>query len=75
MRLTLRMGAVIGIAALGACTQTEQDSSNVANSAMPAEETVLPPDEGDGTTDTLGNQLDQLNEAGAGNETGETNSL
>jgi hypothetical protein len=67
MKLTLKVGAAIGIAAIGACTQAEQDNgAGIENSATAAEETVLPPDEGDGTTDTLGNQLDQLNESAAG---------
>jgi hypothetical protein len=66
MKLTLKLGAAIGIAAIGACTQTEQDNSaGIENPAASAEE-VLPPDEGDGTVDTLGNQLDQLNQGDAG---------
>ena len=34
---------------------------------MMANETVLPPDENTGGSDTLGNQLDQLNESGQDN--------
>ena len=65
MRLTVKLGAAIVIAAVGACTQTGQDNGTAAdaNSVAPGEETVLPPDEGNGTSDTLGNQLDQLNES------------
>ena len=40
--------------------------SSDANAEMMANETVLPPDDGAGT-DTLGNQLDQLNETGQDN--------
>jgi hypothetical protein len=65
MRLTVKLGAAIGIAALGACTQSGQDNSAATdvNSVAAGEETVLPPDEGNGSIDTLGNQLDQLNES------------
>lgn len=81
MKLTLRLGAAIGIAALGACTQTSDNNNTAAtngNPAAPAEETVLPPDESSGATDTLGNQLDQLNESDQGNSlenSNEANSL
>ena len=79
MKLTLRLGAAIGIAALGACTQTSEDNTATnGNSAAPTEETVLPPDESSGATDTLGNQLDQLNESDQGNSletSNEANSL
>ena len=80
MKLTLRLGAAIGIAALGACTQTSDNNTAATNgnSAAPAEETVLPPDESSGATDTLGNQLDQLNESDQGNSletSNEANSL
>ena len=79
MKLTMRIGAAIGIAALGACAQGGQDNSANpdSNSSTASEETVLPPDEGDGSTDTLGNQLNQLNESDSltANETSnETNS-
>ena len=80
MKLTLRLGAAIGIAALGACTQTSEDNTAATNgnAAAPTEETVLPPDESSGATDTLGNQLDQLNESDQGNSletSNEANSL
>lgn len=75
MKLTLRIGAAIGIAALGACTQgTPDNTANLDTNATANEETVLPPDEGDGTTDTLGNQLDQLNESESLMTSNETNS-
>ena len=76
MKLTLRIGAAIGIAALGACTQgTQENTANLdSNSAAAGEETVLPPDEGSGATDTLGNQLDQLNESDTGNSADAGNS-
>ena len=57
MRLTIRIGVAIGIAALTACAQSGQDNST-------ATETVLPPDESSSAgSDTLGTQLDQLNES------------
>lgn len=64
MKLTLRIGAAIGIVALAACSQANQD--NAANmesdTQMSTNETVLPADEGGTETDTLGNQLNQLDE-------------
>lgn len=65
MRLTIRLGVAIGIAALAACAQSGQDNSTAtdANAEMTADETVLPPDDSSGGADTLGNQLDQLNES------------
>jgi len=71
MRLTIKIGVAIGIAALAACAQSGQDNSTAtdANAGMTADETVLPPDESSGT-DTLGNQLNQLN--GSEDETTDT---
>jgi hypothetical protein len=66
MRLTIRIGVAIGIAALAACAQSGQDNSTAtdANAEMTADETVLPPDESSSaSSDTLGNQLNQLNES------------
>ena len=65
MRLTIRLGVAIGIAALAACAQSGQDNSTAtdANAEITADETVLPPDDSSGGADTLGNQLDQLNES------------
>jgi len=67
MKLTMTIGAAMSIAALTGCSQSDQDNvSSDANAEMMANETVLPPDDGAGT-DTLGNQLDQLNETGQDN--------
>lgn len=65
MRLTIRLGVAIGIAALAACAQSDQDNSTAAdaNAGMTADETVLPPNDSSVGADTLGNQLDQLNES------------
>ena len=65
MRLTIRLGVAISIAALAACAQSDQDNSIAAdaNAGMTADETVLPPDDSSAGADTLGNQLDQLNES------------
>jgi hypothetical protein len=67
MKLTLRIGAAIGIVALAACSQSNRDNAaNMeADTEMSTNETVLPADEGGMETDTLGNQLNQLNESGA----------
>ena len=69
MKLTMRIGAAMSIAALAACSQSGQDDTAGAdtNAEVMANETVLPPDESTGQTDTLGNQLDQLNETGQDN--------
>ena len=67
MKLTMTIGAAMSIAALTGCSQSDQDNmSSDANAEMMANETVLPPNDGAGT-DTLGNQLDQLNETGQDN--------
>lgn len=68
MKLTLRIGAAIGIVALAACSQSGQDNAaNIeSDTQMSTNETVLPADEGGAESDTLGNQLDQLNETGSG---------
>ena len=67
MKLTMTIGAAMSIAALTGCSQSDQDNmSSDANAEMMANETVLPPDDG-AVTDTLGNQLDQLNETGQDN--------
>jgi hypothetical protein len=68
MKLTMTIGAAMGLAALTGCSQSGQDNvSTDANAEVVADETVLPPDESAGATDTLGNQLDQLNETGQDN--------
>jgi len=75
MKLVIRIGAAaLGLAALSACGQSGQDNTADLDANLAADEAVLPPDETAGPADTLGNQLEQLNEtgnaAGAGNETG-----
>lgn len=65
MRLILSLAAG---AALAACSQTNQDNTAVnADVGVDANvgETVLPADDASGETDTLGNQLNQLNDSGA----------
>ncbi len=65
MKLTMRLGAAIGIAALGACSQGEDPYAENAdsNAAYTTNETVLPADDNTMGADTLGNQMDQLNES------------
>jgi hypothetical protein len=78
MRLTIKLGVAIGIAALTACAQSGQDNSTAtdANAGMTADETVLPPDDSSAGADTLGNQLNQLNESEeAGNTTDTENAV
>lgn len=74
MQLTMRIGAAMGFV-LAACSQSGQDNgANMdANSAAASEETVLPPDESSMGADTLGNQLNQLNESSADQSAGTTN--
>ena len=64
MKLTLRIGAAIGIVALAACSQANRDNATnmESDTQMSTNETVLPADEGGTETDTLGNQLNQLDE-------------
>jgi hypothetical protein len=65
MKLTLRVGAAMGIIALAGCSQGSQDIStdNADMNAGYANETVLPPDENTAGSDTLGNQMNQLNDS------------
>ena len=65
MKLTLRVGAAMGIIALAGCSQSSQDnySDNADMNAGYANETVLPPEDNSAGADTLGNQMNQLNES------------
>ena len=65
MKLTLRIGAAMGIIALAGCSQASQDNyaDNADMNAGYANETVLPPDENSAGSDTLGNQMNQLNDS------------
>jgi hypothetical protein len=65
MKLTLRIGAAMGIIALAGCSQGSQDNyaDNADMNAGYANETVLPPDENAAGSDTLGNQMNQLNDS------------
>jgi hypothetical protein len=65
MKLTLRVGAAMGIIALAGCNQGSQDNyaDNADMNAGYANETVLPPDENTAGSDTLGNQMNQLNDS------------
>lgn len=65
MKLTLRIGAAMGIIALAGCSQGSQDNytDNADMNAGYANETVLPPDENMAGSDTLGNQMNQLNDS------------
>lgn len=69
MRLILTLAAG---AALAACSQTTTGDNSAANadSAVEAnaDETVLPADDATGESDTLGNQLNQLNDSGTADE-------
>jgi hypothetical protein len=69
MKLTVTIGAAMSLAALTGCSQSGQDNAAGAdaNAEVMADETVLPPDENAAASDTLGNQLDQLNESGQDN--------
>ena len=65
MKLTLRVGAAMGIIALAGCSQSNQDNyaENADMNAGYANETVIPSEENTAGTDTLGNQMNQLNES------------
>ena len=65
MKLTLRVGAAMGIIALTGCSQGSQDNyaDNADMNSGYANETVLPPDENTTGADTLGNQMNQLNDS------------
>jgi len=76
MKLTLTFGAALSLAALAACSQSGQDNAAAnadANAGMTASEGVLPVEDEVGNADTLGNQLDQLengaDQAGNASET------
>ena len=74
MKLTLRIGAAVGIVALAACSQSGPE--NNANSESSTEAPAIEPSnvsDGEGPADTLGNQLNQLNESDeSGTTTNET---
>jgi hypothetical protein len=68
MKTTPIFVAAAGFAMVGACTVKSDDNSAAAEnmdstSAMTANESVLPVTDNQAGTDTLGNQLDQLNES------------
>ena len=68
MKLTMRLGAAIGIAALGGCSSEDTYADNAdSNAAYTTNETVLPADDNAADVDTLGNQMDQLNESDSTN--------
>jgi len=65
MKLTLRIGAAMGIIALAGCSSQGSKDNYADNADMNAgyaNETVLPPDENTAGSDTLGNQMNQLND-------------
>ena len=74
MQLTMRVGAAIGMVAIAGCSQSTTQDNNASvdsNSAMTVNETAPPADNSTGESDTLGNQLNQLNESdsdASGNE-------
>lgn len=77
MKLVMRLGAAaIGLAALSACAQQDNAAENMdANMGMMSNESVLPIDDNAAGADTLGNQMNQLNETDttantAANDTG-----
>jgi hypothetical protein len=62
MKLKTILAVTLGAAALAACGQeAADDTANMDANAMMTDETVLPVDNTMGT-DTLGNQMNQLNE-------------
>lgn len=71
MKLVMRFGAALSIAALSACSVTEQDNNADTVDANTTADTQAPAPEATGPSDTLGNQLNQLNSSDA--ETADTN--
>ena len=68
MQLTMRVGAAMGIVVLAGCSQSTTQDNNAsldANTAMTVNEPAPPADNAMGESDTLGNQLNQLNESGS----------
>ena len=68
MKLVMRFGAALSIAALSACSVSEQDNNADtvdANANAPADTQSAAP-EATGPSDTLGNQLNQLNSNDSG---------
>jgi hypothetical protein len=73
MKLVMRFGAALSIAALSACSVTEQDNNaDTVDANATATDNQAPAAEATGPSDTLGNQLNQLNSSDA--ETADTNS-
>ena len=73
MKLVMRFGAALSIAALSACSVTEQDNNSDSVDANAASGAPAPTDQAQTRpSDTLGNQLNQLNASDA--ETADTNS-
>lgn len=69
--------AAAGFAMIGACTvKTEDNAADQAdtNSALTAEESAAPATENTAGSDTLGNQLNQLNESNSGADNQVSNS-
>ena len=66
MKLTLRVGAAIGIIGLAGCSQSSPDNyaETTDTNASFANEAGTVPAENATETDTLGNQMNQLNESG-----------
>ena len=82
MTLVIRLGAAMGVVALAACSQSAPDNAaeNMDANAMTANEAVMPVEDNATGADTLGNQMNMLNESGnaadtsntAGNDTANT---
>jgi hypothetical protein len=67
MKLVMRFGAALSIAAFSACSVTEQDNTaDSVDSNAPATDTQAAAPEATGPSDTLGNQLNQLNSNDSG---------
>ena len=63
MKLVIRSGMAIAILALAACGQDNYAENADANAEYTTNETVLPADDNAAGADTLGNQMNQLNES------------
>lgn len=70
MKLTFSFAATAGLAALAACSANQDNvAANIDSNTETAGGPVLPIEDNAAEADTLGNQLNQLNETGNATET------
>ena len=70
MKLILSFAASAAVASLAGCSQANQDDTAANVDTAGSGESVLPVEDNAAGSDTLGNQLNQLNESGNATESG-----